>query len=230
VSDPSPAGPLLVELEVADPPEAWAAAGFAVEGGRCTIGAVRIRLVGRDDDGGARRGIVGWSIANIDLGGATGELDGLPTKAAAHDAASEPQGEPHPNGTVGLDHVVVLTPDLDRTIAACEAAGLELRRIREGAGGDGAQVRQAFFRLGSTILEVVSAPGPGSGEPASTAPARWFGLAVDVDDLDETHALLGDALGRIKPAVQEGRRIATLRHRDLGMSVSVAAMDRHGDR
>ena len=29
------------------------------------------------------------------------------------------------------DHVVVLTPELDRTLAALEAAGLELRRIRD---------------------------------------------------------------------------------------------------
>ena len=225
MSDPSPADPLLVELEVADPPEAWAAAGFAVEGDCCAIGAVQIRLVGRCE----RRGIVGWALAGVALDD-DGRIDGLPTSTASPDLAPDPQGEPHPNGTIGLDHVVVLTPDLERTIAACEAAGLELRRIREGAGGDGVQVRQAFFRLGSTILEVVSAPGPGSGEPASTAPARWFGLAIDVDDLDVTRTHLGDALGRIKPAVQEGRRIATLRHRDLGMSVSVAAMDRHGDR
>ena len=116
------------------------------------------------------------------------------------------------------------------TIAACEAAGLELRRLREGTGGDGVEVRQAFFRLDSTILEVVGAPGPGSGQPAHEAPARWFGLAVEVDDLDATRRVLGEAMGRTKPAVQAGRRIATIRHRDLGLSVAVAAMDRRGDR
>lgn len=215
--------PLLVELEVADLPASWAAAGFAVEGDACTVGAVRVRLIGS----GERRGIVRWSIAGATV---DGEVDGLPTRAASADDAPTPQAGPHPNGAIGIDHVVVFTPDLERTIAACEAAGLELRRIREGAGGDGVEVRQAFFRLGSTILEVVSAPGPGSGQPASEAPARWFGLAVDVEDLDATRAHLGDALGRTKPAVQPGRRIATLRHRDLGMSVAVAAMDHHGDR
>ena len=35
----------------------------------------------------------------------------------------------------------------------------------------------------------------------------------------------GEHLGRIKDAVQPGRRIATLRHRDLGLSVAIAFMD-----
>ena len=73
--------------------------------------------------------------------------------------------------------------------------------------------------------------GPtGSGAVAEADPARWFGLAVDVADLDQTAALLGPGLGPIKGAVQAGRRIATVRHRDLGLSVAVALMDDHGDR
>ena len=224
MADRTSTDPVLVELEVADPPRAWAAAGFAVGDDRCTIGAVRLRFVGRDE----RRGIVGWSIAGASV---DGDLDGLPTTVVDAATASPAQAVPHPNGVVGLDHIVVLTPDLERTILACDRAGLGLRRIREGDGGDGRAVRQAFFRLGSTILEVVSGPGEGSGQAATEAPATWFGLAVDVEDLDATRAHLGDdALGRTKAAVQAGRRIATLRHRALGMSVAVAAMDRHGDR
>jgi hypothetical protein len=90
-------------------------------------------------------------------------------------------------------------------------------------------MRQAFFRFGPTIVEVVSGD-TGTGLPAADAPASWFGLAVDVDDLDETAAVLGDGLGAIKPAVQDGRRIATLRHRSFDVSVAIAAMDHHGDR
>ena len=223
MADRTSTDPVLVELEVADPPRAWAAAGFAVGDDRCTIGAVRLRFVGRDE----RRGIVGWSIAGASV---DGDLDGLPTTVVDAATASPAQAVPHPNGVVGLDHIVVLTPDLERTILACDRAGLGLRRIREGDGGDGRAVRQAFFRLGSTILEVVSGPGEGSGQAATEAPATWFGLAVDVADLDETAEVLGEALGPIKGAVQEGRRIATLRHRDLGVSVAIAAMDDHAAR
>ena len=41
-------------------------------------------------------------------------------------------------------------------------------------------------------------------------------------------AVLGDGLGSIKPAVQDGRRIATIRHKTYGLSVAVALMDERG--
>ena len=70
----------------------------------------------------------------------------------------------------------------------------------------------------------------GSAATAKTGPATWFGLAFDVDDLDLTATILGEGLGRVKPAVQSGRRIATLRSRSLGVSVATAFMDDHGSR
>jgi hypothetical protein len=80
-------------------------------------------------------------------------------------------------------------------------------------------MRQVFFRLGEVILELIGQPGAaGAGEPG------FFGLAITVDDLDAVAETLGDHLGGIKDAVQDGRRIATLRHRDLGMSVATALM------
>ncbi|HWJ61214.1 MAG TPA: VOC family protein [Acidimicrobiales bacterium] len=217
-------GARLIELRVGDEPEAWSRAGFTVSDGVVHAGQVRIRLLGSGPDGA--RGIVSWEVAGLE--GAEGQLDGLPTSASyavVDDAAPAP---PHPNGTIGLDHVVVLTPDLDRTIAACEAAGLELRRIRDTTG-NGSPMRQAFFKLGPVVLEVVSGD-VGVGLPAADAPATFWGLAVDVDDLDATAAAMGDGLGRIKTAVQRGRRIATVRTKDHGISVAIAAMDRRGDR
>jgi hypothetical protein len=80
-------------------------------------------------------------------------------------------------------------------------------------------MRQVFFRLGEVILELVGQPETaGEGKPG------FFGLAITVDDLNAAAALLGDHLGAVKDAVQEGRRIATLRHRDVGMSVATAFM------
>jgi len=220
----------LVEIQVADDPAAWEAAGFAVAGDRAAIGPVAIRLTGRPDEG-QQRGITSWTVSNLAI--SDGSLDGLRTSCrsevsadGAHPATGEPA--PHPNGVTGLDHVVVLTPDLERTIAAVEAAGLDLRRIRETTA-NGSPMRQAFFKLGPVVLEVVSGD-VGSGVPAAEAPATFFGLAVDVDDLDRTATELGEGLGRIKPAVQAGRRIATIRTKAFGVSVPVAAMDHHGDR
>ena len=73
-------------------------------------------------------------------------------------------------GVTGIDHVVVLTPNLDRTIAAVEdRVGVPLLRIRDGEAGR-SPVRQAFFRLGEVVLEVVSAESP---ELGGDGPARF---------------------------------------------------------
>jgi hypothetical protein len=220
---------VLVELAVADPPGAWAAAGFAVDGGAVRVGSTVVRLTGRTD-GDDRSGITGWKLAGIDGTGLTGgTLDGLATEVVDDPGPNHPSEHvPHPNGVTGLDHVVVLTPDLQRTIDALGQVGLACRRIRD-TESYGSPMRQAFFRLGATVLEVVSGD-TGTGAPAEDAPASWFGLAVDVEDLHSTADLLGDGFGTIKDAVQEGRRIATFRHKVLGLSVAVAAMDDRADR
>jgi hypothetical protein len=64
----------------------------------------------------------------------------------------------------------------------------------------------------------------GPAEPSGDGPAAFFGLAFTVADLDATKAMLDDALGEPKDAVQPGRRIATLRHKQVGMSVATAFM------
>ncbi|MEQ1786937.1 MAG: glyoxalase, partial [Acidimicrobiales bacterium] len=105
-------GVTIDEILVGDPREAWEAAGFAVDDdGTCRIGTVRVRLVGRD--GGKR--ILGWSLRDAPAARvADGSLDGLPTTGS-----DAPPAEPaiHPNGATSIDHVVLLTPDLARTVA-----------------------------------------------------------------------------------------------------------------
>jgi catechol 2,3-dioxygenase-like lactoylglutathione lyase family enzyme len=199
------------ELRVADAPRAWSALGFTVEGDTCAVGEVRVGLAGTE----AGKGLTGWSLR-----GAEGiELDGLPTSSSDR---SPPSGAPqHPNGIDGLDHVVAITPALERTVQALEAAGLELRRIREQPTPAGAP-RQAFFRLGATILEVVQAPPEaierGGGRDRL---AFFWGLAFLAPDIDATVAGLGDSVSEVRDAVQPGRRIATLR-RSAGLSLPVA--------
>lgn len=200
------------ELAVADPPAAWAALGFSVAGETCVIGEVRIRLAG-----GEGRGLSGWSLRGVE---AT-ELDGLPTTRS--DRPPPGEAPPHPNGIAAIDHVVAISPDLERTVAALRAAGLDLRRVREEPTPAGAP-RQAFFRLGATILEVVQEPPEAierGGGP--DRPAFFWGLALVAPDLEATVAGLGDRAGEIRDAVQPGRRIATLR-RSAGLGLPVALM------
>jgi len=203
----------LDELTVADPPEAWAALGFAVAGDTCVVGEVRIRLVGVD----AGRGLTGWALRGVD----TATLDGLAT--ACSDRPPPDQPPAHPNGIAALDHVVAISPDLDRTVAVLEAAGLDLRRVREEPTPAGAP-RQAFFRLSGTILEVVQEPAEATARAGGDRPAFFWGLAFVAPDLDATVAALGEErVSEARSAVQPGRRIATLR-RAAGLSIPVALM------
>jgi hypothetical protein len=204
--------PTLDELTVADDPDAWSALGFELDGDTCVVGDVRIRLAGS----GAGKGLSGWSLRDVE----SAELDGLPTTRSDR----RPPGERpvHPNGVTALDHVVAISPALDRTVAALRSAGLDLRRVREEPTPAGAP-RQAFFRLGENILEVVQEPAEATERAGGDRPAFFWGLAFVAPDLDATVAGLGERVSEIRPAVQPGRRIATLR-RSAGLSVPVALM------
>jgi hypothetical protein len=206
-----PVAATIDELTVADEPGAWSALGFEVDGDVCVVGEVRIRLAGPD----AGKGLTGWALRGVD----GTELDGLPT--ARSDRPPPTEQPRHPNGIAAIDHVVAIAPALERTVAALRAAGLDLRRIREEPTPAGAP-RQAFFRLGATILEVVQEP-PEAIERAGgdDRPAFFWGLALLAPDLDATVAGLGDRVGEIRAAVQPGRRIATLR-RSAGLAAPVA--------
>ncbi len=69
-----------------------------------------------------------------------------------------------------LEHIVVMTPSLGDAIEAHERIGLPCKRIREAGGG----IRQAFFKLEQTVLEIV---GPSRDTP------RVWGLAFMCKDI-----------------------------------------------
>jgi hypothetical protein len=191
----------LAALQIADPPEAWEALGFTVTDGVVVLGGVELWL------DAAGRGITGWTLRRISL---HHDVDGLPTGVTAD---PPPPGTGHPNGAMGLDHVVVTTPDFDRTAAALDGAGIPLKRVRDAGG-----FRQGFRRLGPTILEIVEAPTMPAG------PARFWGLVVTMADLVGVRARLAPHVGEIRDAVQPGRQIATLGP-GAGLSPRIAFMD-----
>ncbi|HEX8714359.1 MAG TPA: hypothetical protein VF706_02230 [Solirubrobacteraceae bacterium] len=230
------------ELTLADEPERWRALGFALDGDDgVLLGTIRVRLAGDGARTGTAPGFLGWSLRGL----RSTELDGLPTTVSqgapvepaasveqsaaveqgAQDERSAPRepAAPHPNGVVAIDHVVAMTPALERTVAALQAAGLDLRRIRDEPTPAGAP-RQAFFRLGEAIVEVVQEPlelvAQGGG---AERPARLWGLALLAPDFDRTVGALGDSAGEPRDAVQPGRRIVTVR-RSAGLAVPVAVM------
>jgi hypothetical protein len=119
----------------------------------------------------------------------------------------------HPNGALILDHLVVFSPDPEETTNAYAKFGWEPRRTRDAGGGR----TQTFFKSGEIVIELI-------GPMPHVAEAQLWGLAFTVRDLDACAALLGDALGRIKDAVQSGRQIATLRHEACGLTIPIAFM------
>ena len=178
-------------IELGDPPAAWERLGFAPDAtGDVVLGEARVRMTGR---GGGILGIEADDLTARDP-------DGLPLQPSSR-GLTPGRGLKHANGASAVDHVVALTGSLARTVAALEAAGLDLRRSTE---------TMAFFRLGPTILEVVE---------RGDDPPRLWGLVVVVPELEG----LGPLVGAPQAAVQPGRRIATV-SRDAGLGAALALM------
>lgn len=206
-------------LTVPDARESWVDAGFHTSQGCVHIGPTPVELDASDEPG------LRLGCDDLSASSPIGDLDGIPIStqdASTRDAsirdAPSPEPEPHPNGIVALDHIVVAAPDLDRFTDAMAEIGCDLRRTRELGGGR----QQRFFRLAGTIIEVVgdhSAPAPG--------PASIWGLALVSDDIDATAASLPGACSAPKEAVQPGRRIATIDNRAFGIGLRLAVMTPH---
>jgi len=183
----------LLTLTIGDDPAAWRALGFAVAGdGTCRIGLVAVVL------DGAGEGLREWTLRGEE---GPAEVDGLATRWSAVAPSSPGVGE-HPNGAIAIDHVVVFTEERERTTGALERAGGSVRRR---ADTPAVPMPMAFVRLGSAIVEVAQ-----TGRPEHT-PAAFWGLVVVVGDLDAAVAAADGRIGDPQPALQPGRRIATVR-------------------
>jgi catechol 2,3-dioxygenase-like lactoylglutathione lyase family enzyme len=210
----------IAELHIGDDPYAWQVVGFDVDAGHtCHVGQVRLRFHPDAEE----RGILSWTLAGTPDERVT-DVDGL---ATAHGEPPNLRGlaASHLIGATSIDHLVVMTPDVDRTVDAVQRTlGLPLRRTREGEAY-GRPVRQAFFRMGEVVLEVVGAPTP----EADGGGARFFGVAFTVISLSEAAAFLGDLMSDPQAAVQPDRMISTIRSA-AGLAVPVALMSPEPDR
>jgi hypothetical protein len=205
---------LLTELVLDAPITPWRDLGLVIaphsDHQHTVIAGVRFVFSGADTARTEPTGLTGWSFDAVPEG--VSSVDGIPTRLA-EPAAVTPD---HEIAVASIDHVVVMTPSLDRTCGAIESnLGLPLKRIREVGGG----VRQGFHRAGPVILEVVERP-----DIAADEPARLWGVVFVVDDLDAVVERLGpDVIGAPRDAVQAGRRIATVRS-GAGLGVPLAFM------
>lgn len=184
---------------LADP---WAAIGLHFSSdGRANVGNTWLHC-----DPQLLPGLHSWVLCEAP--NTVASIDGLPTNHVDElPALNLKRGGDISNGfqltIAGVDHVVVNTPDLQRTSdALATATGEPLKRIRDAGNG----VQQGFHRLGGVIVEIVSSPHMPAG------PAIFWGLVFVVDDLGGVFNHVGpDVLSPPKPAVQPGRNIATFR-------------------
>ncbi len=198
----------VAALRIGGREETWSALGFEVAAdGTAMVGPVRIELLSHAEEGS----IASWALDGPNV---PERIDGLRTDSAQRGDA----GPPHPNGVVGIDHLVVLTPSLERTTAAFAEIGVDCRRVRDAGNG----VRQGFFLVDDFLVEVVAGA---DGKPGDRA--RFWGLTLVVSDIDVTAELLGDRLGAVKDAIQPGRMIATVRKEATG-GLPVALMTPRG--
>lgn len=195
--------PTLKGLLVEGPSRPWERIGFAIADGRFEVGGVTFALTGREPGG-----IRAW---HLDV------KEPVDVEGLRHEPVAAAPPTSHPNGTVALDHVVVTTPDLERTTTALARLGLMPHRTVEGIPGRGDH-RFRFFLLGTSVLELI-----GPATPGGDRPARFAGIAFATGRLDELDGELGPLLGDVHDAIQPGRRIASVKD-EAGLGVPVAFM------
>ena len=200
---------LITALVVGGSPEPWEAFGFHLlsatpSESRFSLGDVVLVV-----DSTQPAGMVAWEMTEVN----SATIDGVPTRRAAGNL--ELPLEPGDAGCLGVDHVVVRTNSLDVTCTAIEAAtGAQVKRTRDAGSG----MQQAFHKLGSVVVEVVSAQ-------EQVEKTHLWGFVVNVSDVDALSTRLGpDVLGVPKPATQLGRRFASARS-GAALGVPFAVMD-----
>jgi hypothetical protein len=191
--------------------DTWRSLGLsATDDGLIPLFGTALRIVSPEAED-VPAGIVGWALSGID--DTTTSIASLTTTVVEQLA---PIFATHSLGARSIDHVVVMTGDLEQTTGdVALATGCELKRIREVG-----KIRQGFHRIGrgGLIVEVVQ------HEDDDRSAAEFWGLVIIVEDLDEACAQLGaDRVGEPKDAVQPGRRIATIRS-SVGLGTAVALM------
>lgn len=193
---------------------AWGRCGFTVAGGGLvTVGDVTIMI-----GAGGRPGLNAWGFSPQP----DAAVDGIPLVAAPVPAPPVA----HPCGAVAIDHVVVVSPDPDRTLAALRTIGCELRAEQSGEHR-GTRVRRLFLPLPQALLEVVGPAAPAAG--SGSEPAALWGLTFVTPDIGATASRLGPRAGPVRPAVQSGRRITAVGP-DAGLGTRVAFMSPRGRR
>ena len=200
----------ISELVVGGRAQNWALIGISFDVSNCaSLADVALRL-----DTSLEPGLHSWVLHGAEEDATN--IDGVVTSHAIGEfqIAASVQSD-FDLGVIGVDHVVINTPDLMRTSDALTAAtGAPLKRVRDA----GNNMQQGFHRLGSVVVEIVTSPTMHPG------PASLWGFVLNVKDIYAIANHVGpDVLSIPKPAVQAGKLIATFRS-SVGLGVPLALM------
>ncbi|MBX3429136.1 MAG: VOC family protein [Hyphomonadaceae bacterium] len=126
------------------------------------------------------------------------------------------------SAAVGLDHIVIRTPNPERAGALYGARlGLDMRLDREVAGR-----RLMFFRCGDAIVEIVH-------DPALTDDRdKLWGISWRVANADAARARLAEAgldVSEVRPGMKPGTRVFTVRDKTCGVPTLMIETTRKPD-
>jgi len=197
----------LERLIIGDEPAAWSAAGFTVTASAVVLGKTVVELHGAHGP----RGILGWALRGVDT-----DLDGLNTIAGSHTGLP---ATTHANCAFSIDHIVIESDDPARTARAFHTIGMEERKRTVTDLPDGGAREQRFYWAGRVIVELVG--------PSQNPGTAFWGLAIATADLETACTALGSNCSDPRDAVQAGRKIATVRTKELDISVPLALMSPH---
>ena len=138
------------------------------------------------------------------------------------DAGGPPEAALH-----AVDHVVVNTPDADRSIRLFGDA----MRIRLALDRDAPQwgARMLFFRLGGITLEVVQRYGKdGALASVDNGDAAYWGMAFRTANVEAAQARLAEAdvdVSEVRKGRKPGTRVCTVRSGTCGVPVLIIGPD-----
>ena len=211
------ASPYPTDVFLPDLPSSWAAAGFEVIDNRyAAFEGLRIWLGSHGHPETAA-----WSFVNF-TPNSTQTVCSLPVIAAP--VVESTIDIKHPNGSTGIDHIVLKTQDAAWVEQELRIIGIIKRKQMENAR---LGISYSFYRPGNMTIEVISNFNSDKGPPTTKPKAELWGITFVTPDIDFTHNFLKDATKPPRAALQKGRRITTLDTLSFGISTRVAFMSPH---
>ncbi len=170
---------------------------------------------GRDADTGAIRR---WRSVVLPPAQTRGLLlFGIEHEGSDDALPAAPRTAPEAAGVQGLDHVVIVSGDLEATRRLyADLLGLRLALDRVF---DERRLRLLFFRVGGVTVEIAQR----LGEPGADRD-RFMGLSYQVPDAEAARARLASAgfdVSPVRAGIKPGTRVCSVRGRPLGVDTLV---------